>query len=95
VTGHAPFAVDPARARKGELLVETGSCTACHGAVLQGQGVNPRLAEQGSDYLAQQLIAFKTGARRDRQGVMAVIATTQSEDDVQNLAHYLATFKAH
>ncbi len=94
VTGHAPFAVDPERVKKGELLVKSGNCIACHGAVLQGQGVNPRLAGQGNDYLAKQLLAFKSGARRDRQGVMAAITATMSEDDVESVAHYLATFKA-
>jgi cytochrome c553 len=93
VTGHAPFAVDSVRAKKGELLVKSGTCIACHGAVLQGQGANPRLAGQGSDYLAKQLLAFKSGARRDRQGVMAAIAAAMSEDEVESVAHYLATFR--
>lgn len=89
--GHARFVVDAARVRKGELLAKSAACAACHGAEFQGQGTNPRLAGQGSTYLAKQLLDFKSGARRDAQGVMASIAGTLPADDVESLAQYLAT----
>jgi cytochrome c553 len=92
VTANAPFAADPARVKKGELVAKTASCAACHGAELQGQDTNPRLAGQGSTYLAKQLHDFKGGARRDPQGVMASIATPLSDDDITNVSQYLATF---
>ena len=88
--GHAPFAVDSVRVKKGELLAKSAACAACHGAEFQGQGTNPRLAGQGSTYLAKQLLDFKSGARRDAQGVMASIASTLPAEDVESLAQYLA-----
>ena len=91
VTANAPFAVDQARVKNGEQRAKTGSCAACHGAGLQGQEANARLAGQGGAYLAKQMHDFKSGARRDPQGVMAAIATTLSDEDIENLAHYLAT----
>lgn len=90
--GHARFAIDSTRVKKGELLAKSAACAACHGAEFQGQGTNPRLAGQGSAYLAKQLLDFKSGARRDPQGVMATIASTLPAEDVENLAQYLATF---
>ncbi|MGH6624365.1 MAG: c-type cytochrome [Burkholderiaceae bacterium] len=90
-TANAPLTADPAQVKKGELVAKAGSCAACHGAELQGQDANARLAGQGSTYLAKQLRDFKSGARRDPQGVMASIAAPLSDDDISNVSQYLAT----
>ena len=91
VTANAPLAADPTRVKKGELVARTGSCAACHGAELQGQDINPRLAGQASTYLAKQMRDFKSGVRRDPQGVMASIVTPLSDEDITNVSQYLAT----
>lgn len=84
-----PF--DATQVEKGERLAKTGSCVACHGANLQGQDVTARLAGQGSVYLARQLHDFKSGARRDPQGLMTSVAAALSDEDIENLAQYLST----
>ena len=78
-------------AKKGEA--KAGTCVACHGP--QGNSVNPawpKLAGQHAAYLAKQLKAFKSGARKDP--LMAPQAMTLSEEDMDNLAAYFAAQKA-
>ena len=91
VTPNTTFTPDPERLKKGEALVTTAKCAACHGAGLIGQAEFPRLAGQGHDYLVKQLNNFKSGARKDTNGVMAAVAATLSDDDIENMAHYLAS----
>lgn len=84
------FKPDPALQRKGEKLVASGGCIACHGAGLMGRDQYPRLAGQGHDYLLKQLNDFAQGHRKDPTGAMTAIASTLSLDDRQALSHYLA-----
>ncbi len=85
------FKPDPQQRELGEQLARVGNCVACHGAELQGQGTFPRLAGQGYDYLVKQLQDFKSGARKDGTGVMTPIVVPLSEQDIVNLAIYLAS----
>lgn len=84
------FKPDAVLQAKGEKLVASAGCTACHGAGLMGHEQFPRLAGQGQEYLLAQLEAFAEGRRKDPSGAMTAIAATLSEDDRQALAHYLA-----
>ena len=93
VIPNAAFSADPARLNMGELLVKEKGCEACHGAGLRGQETLPRLAGQGQAYLAKQLFDFRNGARRDPQGAMTAIARTLSDEDIENLASYLASYR--
>jgi cytochrome c553 len=76
--------------QRGRALVQDGSCRACHGDGLAGRHLAPRLEGQGETYLADQLIAFKDGRRRDASGAMASVAAALSTDDIPAVAHYLA-----
>lgn len=91
VTPSAYFTPDPARRTQGELRAKAANCASCHGAGLTGQGEIPRLAGQGHDYLVAQLDKFKRGERKDPTGAMAAVAKALSNDDINNLAHYLAS----
>jgi cytochrome c553 len=57
------------QAEAGEALFRRGgesgipSCAACHGLSGDGYRTMPRLAGQHEDYLRQQLLAFRSGAR--------------------------------
>ena len=89
-TPNTYFIPDAQLPAQGERLAKAGACAACHGAELQGQASFPRLAGQGYDYLVKQLSAFKSGARIDSTGAMTAAVTDLSEQDIINLASYLA-----
>lgn len=92
----APVAAtaDPAKAAKPDLAKGEASftavCSACHGA--DGNSsipVNPKLAQQHPQYLIKQLQEFKSGKRKN--AIMSGMAATLSEDDMRNVAFWLAS----
>jgi len=89
-TANQAFKPDPALQAKGERLVASGGCAACHGPGLMGHDQFPRLAGQGHDYLLTQLNDFAQGRRKDPMGAMTAIASTLSPEDREALSHYLA-----
>ncbi|CAM3410780.1 c-type cytochrome [Paracidovorax anthurii] len=73
---------------KGEASF-TAVCAACHAADGNSTIVaNPKLAQQHPEYLVKQLQEFKSGKRNDP--VMKGIAATLSEDDMRNIAYWVA-----
>jgi cytochrome c553 len=78
---------DQALAKSGEA--KSAMCLGCHGAKAQGNGQFPRLAGQHSEYLVQQLKAFKQGSRT--AGPMQAITANLSDDDIKALAAYFAS----
>jgi len=69
-----------------------GMCFNCHGT--EGNSVNsnfPTLAGQKPAYLANQLRAFRDGTRDN--GVMKNMASSLSNEDINNLAAYFASLK--
>lgn len=65
-------------------------CQGCHGA--DGNSLipmYPKIAGQNAQYLVKQLKEFKSGARKDP--VMAPMAVSLSETDMQNVAAYYAS----
>ena len=69
---------------------KSATCVACHG--VGGNSVNPlwpSLAGQHRQYTIKQLKAFKTGGRTDP--LMTPMATTLSDQDMEDLAAYYAT----
>ncbi len=77
---------------KGEASY-MGICAACHGP--DGNSmipVNPKLAQQHPDYLVKQLAEFKGGKRANP--IMMGMAAALSEDDMKNIAYWLASKKA-
>ena len=68
-------------------------CVACHAA--DGNSttpVNPKLAQQHPEYLIKQLQEFKSGKRKN--AVMQGFASALSDDDMRNIAYWLADQKA-
>lgn len=68
-------------------------CAACHSA--DGNSLipaNPKLAQQHPEYLIKQLHDFKSGKRASP--VMTAFASMLSEDDMKNVAYWLASKKA-
>jgi cytochrome c553 len=63
------------------------ACKACHGSNgISISNVIPNLAGQKADYLAAQLLAFKSGDRKN--DFMKVIAGQLSEADIHSFAQY-------
>jgi cytochrome c553 len=90
-TANQTFEPDAQLRAKGEELVTSGACAACHGEGLMGHEQFPRLAGQGYDYLLAQLDAFAQGGRKDPSGAMTAVVSTLSEGDRKSLAQYLAS----
>jgi cytochrome c553 len=68
-------------------------CVACHAA--DGNSttpVNPKLAQQHPEYLVKQLKEFKSGKRDN--AVMKGFASALSDEDMVNVAYWLAGQKA-
>jgi cytochrome c553 len=64
-------------------------CTGCHQAGYQGEGTQPRLAGQSTDYLLKSMIDFRTRRRGNNPGMSDLMNAT-SEDDIKAVAAYVA-----
>ena len=84
------FKADPERAARGKDRADVTLCTMCHQGLYQGQNEVPRVAGQYLQYLKKQLLDFKTRARTNDAATMTSLAATLSDDDVENIAQYLA-----
>ena len=91
------YAADAPKAPKVDIAkgAETyaNTCAACHGE--DGNSIialQPTLAQQHPEYLVKQLADFKSGARED--AVMQGMSGLLSDEDMQNVAAWLATKKA-
>jgi cytochrome c553 len=89
----------PQGASASDTLAQTGAkiaaqhrCQSCHGADFAGVGPAARLGGQREDVLLKALRDFKSGARVGA-GVasMADVTYDLSDNDMQALAHYMAT----
>lgn len=89
--GETPKAAKPDLA-KGEASY-AAVCVACHAADGNSTiAANPKLAQQHPEYLLKQLQEFKSGKRADP--VMQGMAAVLSDDDMRNVAWWLASQKA-
>jgi cytochrome c553 len=87
----ATIPVSAADITAGEKKAET--CGGCHGP--KGNSSNPQwpnLAAQQSNYIINQLNAFKNGNRSNP--VMQPMAANLTDEDIANLAAYYSTQKA-
>ena len=81
-----------------EADVEAGKlaaiqCQACHGK--DGIGLTPQtpnLAGQKELYLSTQLVAYRSGSRKN--GIMSPLAKPLSDEDIANLAAYFSSLPA-
>lgn len=85
-----PFVPDPEKARIGKLKAEETLCTMCHLGGFAGQNEIPRVAGQNYAYIVKQLADFKARRRTNDGGSMTSVANTMSDEDIENVAHYLA-----
>ncbi len=89
----AEFAADPARGARGATRAAETLCTMCHGTGFKGQNEIPRVAGQQHDYIVKQLRDFRERKRTNDAGNMTSVARTLSDEDIEDLAQYLATLR--
>ncbi len=71
---------------------KSASCNSCHGENGNSMVATfPKLAQQHSSYLEQQLHAFKNGTRNDP--MMSAMALPLTDEDIKDISAYYATQK--
>jgi cytochrome c553 len=89
--GAAPAKAPMADLAKGEASF-AAVCAACHGADGNSPApAYPKLAQQHPEYLVKQLQEFKSGKRANP--IMSGFAATLSDEDMKNMAYFIATKK--
>jgi len=85
------FDADPAKVEQGRKIAQEAQCVACHQAGFKGLNEFPRLSRQKYPYIVKQLKDYRDGLRTNDNGVMAPTATNLSDEQIEALAHYLAS----
>ncbi|MFL5413636.1 MAG: c-type cytochrome [Myxococcales bacterium] len=86
-----PFQPNQDRVAAGKRKAAETLCTMCHLGEFAGQNEVPRVAGQHPEYVVRQLKAFRSKARTNDAGTMTAVAKTLSDEDIGNLAQYLAS----
>jgi cytochrome c553 len=84
------FAVDGAKVEAGRKTSDTVLCPMCHLGGFVGQNEIPRVAGQWPEYVKKQLEDFKAKRRTNDAGNMTSVAAGLSDQDIENLSHYIA-----
>jgi cytochrome c553 len=84
------FKADPAKVAAGRSKADEVLCSMCHGGDFVGQNEIPRVAGQHYEYIKKQLEDFKTKRRTNDAGNMTSVTSTLSDDDIEDLAQYVA-----
>jgi cytochrome c553 len=85
------FKADPTKVARGRAKAEETLCTMCHLGGFKGQNEIPRVAGQHHDYVVKQMLDFKNARRTNDAGNMASVSKTLSDQDIDDLAHFLTT----
>ena len=86
-----PATLDAQKVEDGKKAAVYYQCTSCHRTNLAGHEQIPRLAGQDLDYLRKLLRSFKEKTASDLDGTMTMAAVPLSVEDVENIAHFLAS----
>jgi cytochrome c553 len=84
------FKADGAKVAAGQRKTDEVLCPMCHLGGFVGQNEIPRAAGQHYAYVKKQLTDFKARRRTNDAGNMTSVAGTLSDDDIENLAQYIA-----
>jgi cytochrome c553 len=83
--------VDPAKIADGKRIAEFYHCSSCHRPQFTGHEQVPRLAGQDLAYLVKLIAGFKRKTASDLDGTMTMAAQPLREEDIEALAHYIAS----
>jgi len=84
---------DAARTQCAATLITQHRCNSCHGLDLAGRDNVPHIANQREDYLAKTLREYKTNDRRGYDGTMAEALAPVSDEQILDLAYFIARFR--
>src|SRR5436305_14882868 len=84
------FKADAQRVAVGRKKADEVLCAMCHLGGFAGQNEIPRVAGQNYDYVVKQLKDFKEKKRTNDAGNMTSVARGLSDEDIENLAHFIA-----
>jgi len=85
--------VDDARIERARALVEQNRCNFCHTPTFAGQDNVPHIADQREDYLVKTLRGYKDNSRRGYDASMADVVAPITDDQILDLAYYIARVK--
>jgi cytochrome c553 len=85
--------VDQDRIARASALVQQNHCDICHTPNFAGQQNVPRIADQREDYLIKALRGYKDNSRHGYDATMAETMTSVSDDQILDLAYYIARVK--
>ena len=85
------FDADPAKVEQGRKIAQEAQCVACHQAGFKGLNEFPRLSRQKYFYMVKQLKDYRDGLRTNDNGLHAPVAKNLSDEQIAELAHYLAS----
>jgi cytochrome c553 len=88
-----PQPADPARMARAQALLQQHRCNICHRPDFVGQENVPRLAAQREDYLVKTLREYKANTRRGYDASMSDVMHPITDQDILDMAHYLARVK--
>jgi cytochrome c553 len=81
---------DPARLDRARALIQQHRCNVCHTPTFAGVENVPRLAGQREDYLVKALREYKNNTRRGYDAAMAEVLYAVSDEQILDLAYFLA-----
>jgi cytochrome c553 len=84
------FKADPAKVDAGRKVADSVLCSMCHGGDFGGQNEIPREAGQHYEYIKKQLLDFKAKRRTNDAGNMTSVASTLTDEQIEELAQYVA-----
>ena len=84
---------DVARMQRAAALITQQHCNSCHGLDLAGRDNVPHIANQREDYLAKTLREYKSNDRRGYDGTMAEALVSVSDEQILDLAYFIARFR--
>lgn len=82
--------VDAARIERTQALVTQNRCNNCHTATFVGRDNVPNIADQREDYLIKTLRAYKDNSRHGYDATMADVMAPISDEQIPDLAYYIA-----
>jgi cytochrome c553 len=82
--------VDAVRIERAKALVAQNRCNICHTATFAGQDNAPNIADQREDYLVKALRGYKDNSRHGYDATMAEVMAPISDDQILDLAYYIA-----
>jgi cytochrome c553 len=79
--------------QRAAALITQQHCNSCHGLDLAGRDNVPHIANQREDYLAKTLREYKSNDRRGYDGTMAEALVSVSDEQILDLAYFIARFR--